>query len=95
MTISVETGNYRFTSMTKSEACFSRAEVRKLNEMYKSCVRHCRSLSRRLEAFLLDKQKLMDHFKGLSAEKLLYSHAVHMVSSHQQRGRSLFCRPLA
>ncbi|XP_075903191.1 serine/threonine-protein kinase ULK1a [Nelusetta ayraudi] len=56
-------------------------EVRKLNEMYKSCVRHCRSLSRRLEAFLLDKQKLMDHFKGLSAEKLLYSHAVHMVQS--------------
>lgn len=55
--------------------------------MYKSCVRHCRSLSRRLEAFLLDKQKLMDHFKGLSAEKLLYSHAVHMVSSNHHRRR--------
>lgn len=59
------------------------AEVRKLNDMYKSCVRHCGSLSRRLEVFLLDKQKLMDHLKGLSAEKLLYSHAVHMVSSRQ------------
>lgn len=63
------------------------AVIRKLNELYKNCVTHCRSLNRRLHTFLLDKQKLMDRFNGLTAEKLLYSHTVHMVSSpHSSRG---------
>lgn len=55
--------------------------IRKLNELYKACVTQCHSLSRRLHTFLLDKQKLIDRFSGLTAEKLLYSHAVHMVQT--------------
>uniref|UniRef100_A0A672JM30 non-specific serine/threonine protein kinase n=1 Tax=Salarias fasciatus TaxID=181472 RepID=A0A672JM30_SALFA len=55
--------------------------IRKLNELYKSCVTYCRSLNNRLQAFLLDKQKLIDHFNELTAEKLIYSHTVHMVQS--------------
>lgn len=60
--------------------CFLSAVIRKLNELYKTCVTQCHSLSRRLQTFLLDKQKLIDRFSGLTSEKLLYSHAVHMVS---------------
>uniref|UniRef100_A0AAQ5YWN2 non-specific serine/threonine protein kinase n=1 Tax=Amphiprion ocellaris TaxID=80972 RepID=A0AAQ5YWN2_AMPOC len=55
--------------------------IRKLNELYKNCVTYCRSLNNRLQTFLLDKQKLMDHFNGLTAEKLIYNHTVHMVQS--------------
>ncbi|XP_008274951.1 serine/threonine-protein kinase ULK1a isoform X2 [Stegastes partitus] len=55
--------------------------IRKLNEMYKNCVTYCRSLNNRLQTFLLDKQKLMDQFSGLTAEKLIYNHTVHMVQS--------------
>ncbi|XP_061624768.1 serine/threonine-protein kinase ULK1a isoform X2 [Phyllopteryx taeniolatus] len=55
--------------------------LRKLNELYKSCVTCCRSLSDRLQSFLMDKQKLMDRFNGLTAEKLIYCHTVHMVQS--------------
>uniref|UniRef100_A0AAQ4RNR1 non-specific serine/threonine protein kinase n=2 Tax=Gasterosteus aculeatus TaxID=69293 RepID=A0AAQ4RNR1_GASAC len=53
--------------------------IRKLNELYKSCVTYCRTLNHRLQTFLLDKQKLMDRFNGLTAEKLIYSHTVEMV----------------
>ncbi|XP_070760176.1 serine/threonine-protein kinase ULK1a [Enoplosus armatus] len=55
--------------------------IRKLNELYKNCVAYCRSLNHRLQTFLFDKQKLMDRFNGLTAEKLIYSHTVHMVQS--------------
>ncbi|XP_040898975.1 serine/threonine-protein kinase ULK1a isoform X2 [Toxotes jaculatrix] len=55
--------------------------IRKLNELYKNCVTYCRSLNDRLQTFLLDKQKLMDRFNGLTAEKLIYSHTVHMVQT--------------
>ncbi|XP_019949114.1 serine/threonine-protein kinase ULK1a isoform X1 [Paralichthys olivaceus] len=55
--------------------------IRKLNDSYKNCVTYCRCLSGRLQTFLLDKQKLMDRFNGLTAEKLIYSHTVHMVQS--------------
>lgn len=55
--------------------------IRKLNDMYKSCVSYCRSLNDQLQSFLLDKQKLIDRFNGLTAEKLIYSHTVHMVQS--------------
>ncbi|KAM4576676.1 serine/threonine-protein kinase ULK1a isoform 1-T1 [Odontesthes bonariensis] len=55
--------------------------IRKLNEIYKNCVTYCRSLNDRLQTFLLDKQKLMDRFNGLTAEKLIYSHTVQMVQS--------------
>ncbi|CAL1616280.1 unnamed protein product [Knipowitschia caucasica] len=55
--------------------------IRRLNEMYKSCVSYCRSLNDQLQNFLLDKQKLIDRFNGLTAEKLIYSHSVNMVQS--------------
>ncbi|KAM8865742.1 serine/threonine-protein kinase ULK1a isoform 1-T1 [Synchiropus picturatus] len=55
--------------------------IRKLNDSYKSCVMNCRSLTDRLQTFFLDKQKLMDRFSGLTAEKLIYTHTVHMVQS--------------
>ncbi|XP_060893628.1 serine/threonine-protein kinase ULK1a [Labrus mixtus] len=55
--------------------------IRKLNELYKNCVTYCRSLNHRLQTFLLDKQKLMERFNGLTAEKLIYSHTMHMVQS--------------
>eukprot|EP00064_Thunnus_orientalis_P008112 superscaffoldBa00000947_g8135 len=55
--------------------------IKKLNELYKTCVTCCRSLTNRLQSFLLDKQKLMDRFNGLTAEKLIYNYTVHMVQS--------------
>lgn len=54
---------------------------RRLNDMYKSCVSYCRSLNDQLQNFLLDKQKLIDRFNGLTAEKIIYSYTVHMVQS--------------
>ncbi|KAM4577954.1 serine/threonine-protein kinase ULK1a isoform 1-T1 [Fundulus diaphanus] len=53
--------------------------IRKLNSLYKNCVTYCRSLNDRLQTFLLDKQKLMDRFNSLTAEKLIYGHTVHMI----------------
>ncbi|XP_047446822.1 serine/threonine-protein kinase ULK1a isoform X2 [Mugil cephalus] len=55
--------------------------IRKLNELYKNCVTYCRSLNNRLQTFLLDKQKLMDRFSALTAEKIIFDHTVHMVQS--------------
>lgn len=60
--------------------CLLGAVIRKLNNLYKTCVAKCQSLNRQLQPFLLDKQKLMDRFSGLTAEELLYNHTVHMVS---------------
>ncbi|KAK2837583.1 hypothetical protein Q5P01_014795 [Channa striata] len=55
--------------------------IRKMNDMYKNCVTYCRSLNDRLQTFLLDKQKLMERFNGLTAEKLIYTLTVQMVQS--------------
>ncbi|XP_069788598.1 serine/threonine-protein kinase ULK1 isoform X3 [Narcine bancroftii] len=55
--------------------------VKKLNEHYKSCVSLCRSLNFRLHRFFVDKQRLMDRINSIAAEKLIYSHTVHMVQS--------------
>ncbi|KAM3867663.1 serine/threonine-protein kinase ULK1a [Diretmus argenteus] len=55
--------------------------IRKLNELYKSCITYCRSLNGRLQSFLVDKQKLIDRFNGIAAEKLIFTHTVHMVQS--------------
>lgn len=60
----------------------SLAVVRRLSALYKACVTYCRSLSDRLQNFLLDKQRLMERFNGIAAEKLIYKHAVHMVGYH-------------
>uniref|UniRef100_A0A4W3J6F9 Uncharacterized protein n=1 Tax=Callorhinchus milii TaxID=7868 RepID=A0A4W3J6F9_CALMI len=55
--------------------------VKKLNELYKVCVTFCQGLSTRLQRFFLDKQRLMDRINSITAEKLIYSYAVHMVQA--------------
>ncbi|XP_029618569.1 serine/threonine-protein kinase ULK1 isoform X2 [Salmo trutta] len=55
--------------------------MKKMNELYKSSVTSCRSLNARLQSFLLNKQRLMDHMSNITAEKLIYSHTVTMVQS--------------
>lgn len=59
--------------------------VRKLNELYKDSVLSCQGLSQRLQRFFLDKQRLLDRIQSVSAEKLIFSHAVHTVSAHGRR----------
>lgn len=53
--------------------------VRRLNELYKSSVASCRSLSTRLERFFSRKHRLMDQITSITAERLLFSHTVQMV----------------
>lgn len=53
--------------------------VRKLNELYKASVLSCQGLSLRLQRFFLDKQRLLDRIQSVTAEKLIFSHAVHTV----------------
>ncbi|KAM9055791.1 serine/threonine-protein kinase ULK1 isoform 1-T1 [Megaptera novaeangliae] len=55
--------------------------VRKLNELYKTSVVSCQGLSLRLQRFFLDKQRLLDRVQSVSAEKLIFSHAVQTVQS--------------
>ncbi|XP_008061593.2 serine/threonine-protein kinase ULK1, partial [Carlito syrichta] len=55
--------------------------VRRLNELYKASVVSCQGLSLRLQRFFLDKQRLLDRIHSVSAEKLIFSHAVQMVQS--------------
>ncbi|KAM9330871.1 serine/threonine-protein kinase ULK1 [Gastrophryne carolinensis] len=55
--------------------------VKKLNELYKSCVSSCHCLNVRLQRFFADKQKLMDRINSITAEKLIFSYTVQMVQS--------------
>jgi len=55
--------------------------VKKLNELYKSSVSSCHCLNMRLQRFFLDKQKLMDRINSITAEKLIFSYAVQMVTT--------------
>ncbi|XP_056288298.1 serine/threonine-protein kinase ULK1 [Pseudoliparis swirei] len=55
--------------------------VRRLNELYKSSVASCRSLSTRLEHFFSRKHRLMDQITSITAERLLFSHTVQMVQT--------------
>jgi serine/threonine-protein kinase ULK/ATG1 len=64
--------------------CLSSTEkqvMRRLNELYKASVVSCQGLSLRLQRFLLDKQRLLDGVHSVTAERLILSHAVHMVQS--------------
>lgn len=56
--------------------------VRRLNELYKASVVSCQGLSLRLQRFFLDKQRLLDGIHGVTAERLILSHAVQMVWGH-------------
>ncbi|XP_044296815.1 serine/threonine-protein kinase ULK1 isoform X7 [Varanus komodoensis] len=55
--------------------------VKKLNDLYKSSVSSCHCLNLRLQRWFLDKQKLMDRINSITAEKLIFSHAVQMVQA--------------
>uniref|UniRef100_A0A3B4B1S9 non-specific serine/threonine protein kinase n=1 Tax=Periophthalmus magnuspinnatus TaxID=409849 RepID=A0A3B4B1S9_9GOBI len=55
--------------------------VKRLNELYKTSVASCRSLSTRLERFFSRKHRLMDQISSITAERLLFSHTVQMVQA--------------
>ncbi|KAK5869053.1 hypothetical protein PBY51_010016 [Eleginops maclovinus] len=55
--------------------------VKSLNERYKSCISLCRRLTDKLNHFFSDKQRFMDEINSVTAEKLIYNHAVEMVQS--------------
>ncbi|XP_063051443.1 serine/threonine-protein kinase ULK1a [Engraulis encrasicolus] len=62
-------------------SCSVKQVVRKMNELYKSSVSSSRGLSARLQMFFTTKQRLMDRINSITAEKLIYAHAVNMVQS--------------
>lgn len=64
---------------TAGPAAPTPAVVRKLNELYKASVLSCQGLSLRLQRFFLDKQRLLDRVQSVTAEKLIFSHAVQTV----------------
>ncbi|KAL0973319.1 hypothetical protein UPYG_G00201890 [Umbra pygmaea] len=55
--------------------------VKSLNERYKSCISLCRCLTDKLNHFFSDKQRFVDEINSVTAEKLIYNHAVEMVQS--------------
>ncbi|KAA0713854.1 Serine/threonine-protein kinase ULK1 [Triplophysa tibetana] len=55
--------------------------VRKLNEQYKDCVSSCHSLTEKLQLFFSSKQRLMDRMSSVTAERLIYTHTIHMVQT--------------
>ncbi|XP_026082068.1 serine/threonine-protein kinase ULK2-like isoform X3 [Carassius auratus] len=55
--------------------------VKSLNERYKSCISLCRRLTVKLNHFFSDKQRFVDEINSVTAEKLIYNHAVEMVQS--------------
>lgn len=60
--------------------------VKNLNERYKSCISLCRQLTDKLNHFFSDKQRFVDEINSVTAEKLIYNHAVEMVSPHTSQG---------
>lgn len=67
---------------TRSRPPSSSAVVRRLNELYKASVVSC-GLSLRLQRFFLDKQRLLDRVHSITAERLIFSHAVQMVRDRE------------
>ncbi|XP_026779992.1 serine/threonine-protein kinase ULK2 isoform X2 [Pangasianodon hypophthalmus] len=55
--------------------------VKSLNERYKSCISLCRQLTDKLNHFFSDKQRFVDEINSVTAEKLIYNHAVEMVQA--------------
>lgn len=58
--------------------------VKSLNERYKSCISLCRRLTDKLNHFFSDKQRFVDEINSVTAEKLIYNHAVEIVSEDHQ-----------
>ncbi len=61
-------------------SCLWISVVKNLNERYKSCISLCRRLTDKLNHFFSDKQRFVDEINSVTAEKLIYNHAVEMVS---------------
>ncbi|XP_076831988.1 serine/threonine-protein kinase ULK2 isoform X2 [Brachyhypopomus gauderio] len=55
--------------------------VKNLNERYKTCISLCRRLTDKLNHFFSDKQRFVDEINSVTAEKLIYNHAVEMVQA--------------
>lgn len=55
--------------------------VKSLNERYKNCISLCRRLTDKLNHFFSDKQRFVDEINSVTAEKLIYNHAVEIVQS--------------
>lgn len=54
--------------------------MKSLNERYKFCIGMCKKLTEKLNRFFSDKQRFIDEINSVTAEKLIYSCAVEMVS---------------
>lgn len=67
------------------------AVVKSLNERYKSCISLCRQLTDKLNHFFSDKQRFVDEINSVTAEKLIYNHAVEMVSETDNSMCSYMC----
>ncbi|XP_073413132.1 serine/threonine-protein kinase ULK1 isoform X3 [Dendrobates tinctorius] len=67
-------------------SCTVKQVVKKLNDLYKSCVSSCHCLNVRLQRFFADKQKLMDRINSITAEKLIFSYTVQMWQQHNTHG---------
>lgn len=74
-----------------SSPVFSSLVVKSLNERYKSCISLCRQLTDKLNHFFSDKQRFVDEINSVTAEKLIYNHAVEMVSETDNSTRSYMC----
>uniref|UniRef100_A0A3P8UUD0 non-specific serine/threonine protein kinase n=1 Tax=Cynoglossus semilaevis TaxID=244447 RepID=A0A3P8UUD0_CYNSE len=55
--------------------------VKNLNERYKTCLSLSRRLTDKLNNFFSDKQRFVDEINSVTAEKLIYNHAVEMAQS--------------
>ncbi|KAG7218368.1 hypothetical protein INR49_006883 [Caranx melampygus] len=64
-----------------SSSSSSSSVVKNLNDRYKSCISLCRRLTDKLNHFFSDKQRFVDEINSVTAEKLIYNHAVEMVQS--------------
>lgn len=64
--------------------CSPSPVVKNLNERYKSCISLCRRLTDKLNHFFADKQRFVDEINSVTAEKLIYNHAVEMVTVQTQ-----------
>lgn len=70
---------YKYTCNIHSSLCLH-SVVKNLNERYKSCISLCRRLTDKLNHFFSDKQRFVDEINSVTAEKLIYNHAVEMVT---------------
>lgn len=67
--------------------------VKNLNERYKTCLSLSRRLTDKLNNFFSDKQRFVDEINSVTAEKLIYNHAVEMVRLTEKKKQRLILIP--